>query len=59
MVVDPNRLLTVAEAAKLCPYSEPTIRSWIRYGRLQAVRLSGSIYIDQDVFTAFLLQHTK
>ncbi len=53
-MVDPAKLITVAEAAKLCDLSEPAIRARINDGRLMAIRIGGSIYLDADVFDAFL-----
>jgi excisionase family DNA binding protein len=44
-----SRLLTVAEAAKLSPLSEPQVRDRIRDGRLACIRLGRHIYVDADV----------
>jgi excisionase family DNA binding protein len=53
-MVDPARLLTVSEAAKLSPYSEPTIRDHVLRGRLRAVRIGRRIFIETDALETFL-----
>lgn len=53
-MVDLDKLLSVAQAAKKCAYSEPQLRSRINDGRLQATRLAGAVYIHEDDLAAFL-----
>ena len=54
MVTKAETLLTIAEAAKLSPYSEPQIRDRIRDGRLDAVRIGRNIFLRSDVVDRFL-----
>ena len=53
-MVDLNKLLSVAQAAKRCPYSEPQIRARINNGQLPAIRLAGAVYVHEDVLDEFL-----
>ena len=47
MTVEPSELLTVAEAAKRTPLSEPAIRSRIDRGEIACVRIGGHVFLDQ------------
>ncbi len=47
MTVDPSQLLTVAQAAKLTPLSEPSIRSKIDRGEIACVRIGGHVFLDK------------
>jgi len=48
MTVDPFQLLTVAEAAKRMPLSEPAIRSRIDRGEINCVRIGGHVFLSED-----------
>ena len=48
MTVDPPELLTVAEAAKRTPLSEPAIRSKIDRGEIACIRIGGHVFVDQN-----------
>jgi len=48
MTVDPSELLSVAEAAKRTPLSEPAIRSRIDRGEIACVRIGGHVFLDQN-----------
>jgi len=48
MTVGPSELLTVAEAAKRRPLSEPAIRSRIDRGEIACVRIGGHVFLDQN-----------
>jgi hypothetical protein len=54
MTTDVSKLLTVAEVPKRSPLSEPAIRSRITDGRLTAIRIGGSIYLDESELRAKL-----
>jgi len=47
MTVDLSQLLTVAQAAKLTPLSEPAIRSKIDRGEIACIRFGGHVFLDQ------------
>jgi excisionase family DNA binding protein len=53
-MVDPARLLTISEASKLSPYSEPTIRIHIAAGRLPVVRIGRRLFVETEVLDKFL-----
>jgi excisionase family DNA binding protein len=55
-MVDLNKLLSVSQAAKRCPLSEPQIRVRINDGRLPAVRIAGGVYVHEDALDEFLKQ---
>ncbi len=48
MTVDLSELLTVAQAAKLTPLSEPAIRSKIDRGEINCVRIGGQVFLSED-----------
>ena len=48
MTVDLSELLTVAQAAKRTPLSEPAIRSRIDRGEIACVRIGGHLFLDQN-----------
>ena len=48
MTEDVSQLLTVAEAAKRTPLSEPAIRSRIDRGEIACVRIRGHVFISED-----------
>ncbi len=54
MVVDPSQLLTVAEAARRTPFSEPALRAKILRGEIQCVRLGGHIFVAETELRAKL-----
>jgi len=54
MTVDLSQLLTVAQAAKLTPLSEPAIRSKIDRGEIACIRIGGHVFLDKDELTAKL-----
>jgi excisionase family DNA binding protein len=41
---NPNELLTVPEIAKELKYTEATVRTWIKQGKLRAIRATGREY---------------
>jgi excisionase family DNA binding protein len=41
---NPDELLTVPEVAKELKYTEATIRTWIKQGKLRAIRPTGREY---------------
>jgi len=47
MSVDPSELLTVAQAAKRLPLSEPALRARIDRGEIKCLRLGGHVFIDE------------
>ncbi len=47
-------LLTIAEAAKLCEFSEPQIRARIKDGRLEPIRIGPNLFLDARAFEAYL-----
>ncbi len=53
-MVDLNKLLSVSQASKRTPLSEPQIRARINTGQLPAIRLAGGIYIHEDALAEFL-----
>ena len=48
MTVDASERLTVAEAAKRTPLSEPAIRSRIDRGEINCVRIGGHVFLSED-----------
>jgi len=48
MTVDLSELLTVAQAAKRTPLSEPAIRSRIDRGEIACIRIGGHVFVDQN-----------
>ena len=54
MSVNLNELLTIAQAAKRLPYSEPTLRNMIAGGRVQAVRIGGHVFVAESELQAKL-----
>jgi excisionase family DNA binding protein len=54
MTIDPEMLLTVAEAAKATTLTEPQIRSRIRDGRLPSLRIGGSIFVEWGELMKFV-----
>ena len=58
-MIDLSKLLTIAQAAKSTPYSEPQIRDRIKDGRLKATRVAGAIYVHVDDLGEFLKNHTS
>jgi hypothetical protein len=53
-MIDLSKLLTIAQAAKSTPYSEPQIRDRIKDGRLKAIRVAGAIYVHVDDLGEFM-----
>ena len=47
MSVDPSKLLTVAQAAKRLPLSEPALRSRIDRGEIKCLRLGGHVFLEE------------
>jgi len=47
MSVDPSALLTVAQAAKRTPLSEPALRARIDRGELKCLRLGGHVFLEE------------
>jgi len=45
MTVDLSELLTVAQAAKRTPLSEPAIRSRIDRGEIACIRIGGHVFL--------------
>jgi excisionase family DNA binding protein len=54
---DLSKLLTIAQAAKSTPYSEPQIRDRIKDGRLKAIRVAGAIYVHLDDLDQLMNRH--
>lgn len=54
MTVDVNDLLSVAEAAKRSPYSEPALRNRITRGEIPHYRIARNIYIRETDLRAVL-----
>jgi len=54
MTVDLSELLTVAQAARRTPFSEPAIRNRIARGEIPCVRLGGNIYVAESALEAAL-----
>ena len=48
MTIDLSELLTVAQAAKRTPLSEPAIRSSIDRGEIACVRIGGHVFLAED-----------
>ncbi len=46
LTIDPATLHSIAESAKVLPYSEPGIRARTARGELRVVRIAGRIYIE-------------
>jgi excisionase family DNA binding protein len=51
---DPDRLLTVSEAATRLGFTEATIRSWLEDGRLRGMKFPKGWRIDRADFEAFV-----
>ena len=47
MSVDPSELLTIAQAAKRIPLSEPALRSRIDRGEIKCLRLGGHVFLEE------------
>ena len=47
MTINPSTLRTIAQAAKALPFSEPAIRAKIDRHELQAVRIAGSVFLEE------------
>jgi excisionase family DNA binding protein len=52
LTIDTSQLLTIAQAAKRTPYSEPAIRSRIDRGELQATRIGGRVFVTEAALLA-------
>ena len=48
MTVNVSELLTIAEAAKRTPVSQPAIRSRIDRGEIACVRIGGHVFLSED-----------
>jgi excisionase family DNA binding protein len=51
-------LLTIADVADLCQASRSSVRTWIRRGELQVVRLGRSVRIPRRSLERFVLART-
>jgi len=48
----PSNLLSVADAARRLPYSEPALRHKINRGELEAIRIGRHIYLTEPELRA-------
>jgi excisionase family DNA binding protein len=51
-MLDPEKLLSVTQAAKRVPQSEVALRRLIKLGRLEAVRIGRQVFVHEDALIA-------
>lgn len=54
--MDISRHITVEEAARRLHVSTDTIRSWIKQGRLRALRVGRRLLLDPDAVAALVTE---
>ena len=52
MTIDVKKLRTIAEPAKSLPYSYPSLRSKIEHRELNAVKVGGTVFIEESELRA-------
>lgn len=54
MLVDPEKLLSLADAAKRGPYTESMLRGHVRRGSLPVVIIGKNLFVREEEFRAFV-----
>ncbi len=54
MMVNLDKLLTIAQAAKRTPLSEPALRGRIEKGEIKAVKIGGHVFVTGEELRAKL-----